>query len=30
MKSARQDRVDSEYRKEIAAILSGTLKDKVP
>ena len=30
MKSARQDRVDSEYRKGIAAILSGTLKDKVP
>ena len=30
MKSARQDRVDSEYRREIAAILSGALKDKEP
>ncbi len=30
MKRQRHDRVDSEYRKEIAAVISGALKDKEP
>lgn len=30
MKGQRHDRVDSEYRREISAILSGALKNKEP
>lgn len=30
MKGQRHDRVDSEYRKEIASVISGSLKNKEP
>ena len=30
MKGQRHDRVDSEYRKEISAVISGALKNKEP
>ena len=30
MKKERRDRVDSEYRKEISAVISGALKNKEP